>query len=214
MSAVYRVKEWMNLCWILLTALGGFIPLHLQGNESMYSSELVNIQSVIPNAQIDLKYATADNFTGQIVYNFHHCLLLKEAALRLRDVQDQLETMGLGLKIWDGFRPVAAQWKFWELIPDERYVSDPRKGGRHTRGTAIDLTLVTKDGQELVMPSDFDDFSEKAHRNYMEATQEAIKNRELLQRVMEQNGFTGLPTEWWHFDLIGWENYNPINITP
>lgn len=148
------------------------------------------------------------------MYNFHHCLLLKEAALRLRDVQDQLETMGLGLKIWDGFRPVAAQWKFWELIPDERYVSDPRKGGRHTRGTAIDLTLVTKDGQELVMPSDFDDFSEKAHRNYMEATQEAIKNRELLQRVMEQNGFTGLPTEWWHFDLIGWENYNPINITP
>jgi len=100
------------------------------------------------------------------------------------------------------------------LVPDERYVSDPRKGGRHTRGTAVDLTLVTKDGQELPMPSAFDDFSEKAHRNYMGATPEEIGNRELLQTVMEKHGFIGLPTEWWHFDLVGWENYPPIDIVP
>jgi D-alanyl-D-alanine dipeptidase len=140
--------------------------------------------------------------------------LLKEVALHLRDVQEELGVMGLGLKIWDGFRPVAAQWKFWELVPDERYVSDPRKGGRHTRGTAVDLTLITKDGQELSMPSAFDDFSEKAHRDYAGATKEEIKNRELLQKIMEKHGFIGLPTEWWHFDLAGWESHPPLDTTP
>lgn len=176
--------------------------------------ELLEVRSLIPRIQVELKYATADNFTGQIVYHFHHCLLLKQAVLQLRDVQAELEIMGLGLKIWDGFRPRAAQWKLWDLMPDERYVSDPRKGGRHTRGTAVDLTLVAKDGKELPMPSAFDDFSEKAHRNYMGATSEEIANRELLQRVMEKHGFIGLPTEWWHFDLVGWENDPSIDATP
>jgi D-alanyl-D-alanine dipeptidase len=201
-----RLRFFIGIGSLLLIS---FIPMHIQGDESM-PAELIDIQSIISNVQIDLKYATADNFTGQVIYNFQHCLLLKEAALKLRDVQDTLEMMGLGLKIWDGFRPVAAQWKFWELVPDERYVSDPRKGGRHTRGTAVDVTLVNKEGQELLMPSAFDDFSEKAHRNYMGATQEAIENRELLQKVMEEHGFVGLPTEWWHFDLIGWESHDPI----
>lgn len=177
------------------------------------TSELLDIQSVTPQIQVELKYATADNFTGQVVYDFRHCLLLEEVALRLYDVQSELETMGLGLKIWDGFRPITVQWKFWELLPDERYISDPRKGGRHTRGTAVDLTLITKDGQELPMPSAFDDFSEKAHRNYMEATAKEIANRVLLQTRMEKHGFIGLPTEWWHFDLVGWENHPVLDIT-
>jgi D-alanyl-D-alanine dipeptidase len=119
--------------------------------------------------------------------------------------------MGLGLKIWDGYRPIAVQWKFWELMPDERYVSDPRKGGRHTRGTAVDLTLVTKNGQELLMPTAFDDFSGKASCDYMDAPVEAIKNRDLLRKIMEKHGFVGLVNLWWHFDLIGWRNHPPID---
>jgi len=173
-------------------------------------SALINVQTAIPSIQVDLKYATPDNFTGQIVYDFHDCLLQEDAALRLREVQEELEPMGLGLKIWDGYRPVAAQWKFWNLVPDERYVSNPQKGGRHTRGTAVDVTLITKDGKELPMPSSFDDFSEKAHRNYMGASSEEIANRALLQTVMEKHGFIGIASEWWHFDLIGWNNYPPI----
>ncbi|MBA3603843.1 MAG: D-alanyl-D-alanine dipeptidase [Parachlamydiaceae bacterium] len=206
------MKKWAGRLSILI-ALFGLIPTILQGEESV-ASELVDIQLFIPKIQVDLKYATTDNFTGKIVYNFNCCLLLKEVALGLCDVQAELETVGLGLKIWDGFRPAAAQRKLWELVPDERYVSDPQKGGRHTRGTAVDLTLITKNGQELLMPSDFDDFSEKAHQDYMEASFEAIRNREFLREVMERHGFTNLPTEWWHFDLIGWENYPPIDFTP
>jgi zinc D-Ala-D-Ala dipeptidase len=179
------------------------------------TSELIDIQSYIPHIHVDLKYSTKDNFTGKVVYNFRCCLLLKKAAIKLKNVQVELKSIGLGLKVWDGFRPIAAQWKFWELIQDERYVCDPRKGGgRHSRGTAVDLTLITKDGQELLMPSSFDDFSMKSHRNYMEADLEAIRNRKLLQEVMEKHGFIGSLTEWWHFDLIGWENYPPIDFTP
>lgn len=187
-----------------MTALSGLIL-----SPALFAT-LVDIQSFIPQIQVDLKYATPDNFTGQVVYDFNECLVLKEVAMNLCQVQEELEAQGLGLKIWDGYRPVAAQWKFWELVPDERYVSDPRKGGRHTRGTAVDITLITKEGKELLMPSAFDDFSEKAHRNYMDTSDEAIRNRELLEQVMEKHGFIGFPCEWWHFDLVGWENHPPI----
>lgn len=176
--------------------------------------ELFDIQLFIPQIQVDMKYATAENFTGQVVYTFRDCLLLKETIVQLGAVQAELETMGLGLKIWDGFRPMAAQWKFWELVPDPRYVGDPREGGRHTRGTTVDLTLITKEGNELPMPSAFDDFSEKAHANYQGATAEEMANRDLLRTVMEKHGFEGVPTEWWHFDLAGWENYPVIDLDP
>lgn len=210
-ARVYQLKKHLRFC-IISALLVSFIPVHLQSENAVIDSELVDIQMFIPQIQIDLKYATTDNFTGQVVYDFNNCLLRTETAIQLRNVQTELETLGLGLKVWDGLRPISAQWKFWELVPDERYVSDPRKGGRHTRGTAVDVTLITKDGLELLMPSDFDDFSEKAHHNYMGVCQEAIDNRELLRVMMEKHGFIGITTEWWHFDLIGWENYDPINI--
>lgn len=178
------------------------------------SNTLVDIQSIIPSIQIDLKYATKENFTGRVVYDFDRCLLLKKATLQLLKVQKELQKQKLALKVWDGFRPLAAQEAFWKILPDERYISDPKKGGRHTRGTAIDLTLISEGGIELRMPSLFDDFSEKAHRDYMDATKEEIKSREILQTVMEKHGFIGLPTEWWHFDLVGWEQYPPINSFP
>jgi D-alanyl-D-alanine dipeptidase len=177
---------------------------------SFAETKLVNIQTIAPKIEVDLKYATEDNFTGQVVYAFKECFLLEEVALALKEVSQELDQQGLRLKVWDGFRPIAAQWKFWELVPDERYVSDPRKGGRHTRGTAVDLTLMTAEGQELVMPSCFDDFSEKAHRDYQGASEEALNNRALLETVMQKHGFTGFPSEWWHFDFNGWENCPPL----
>lgn len=186
------------------------VAMRLKEMKSQTSSDLVNLQSVIPTIQIDLKYATEDNFTHQVLYQSKECFALKEVALRLRDVQAELATQGLGLKIWDAFRPMSVQQKAWDLIHDERYVSDPKKGGRHTRGTAVDLTLVDQDGKELLMPSAFDELNEKAHRDYRDAPEEAIQNRELLQNIMEKHGFIGFPTEWWHFDLIGWENYPPL----
>jgi D-alanyl-D-alanine dipeptidase len=195
-----------------LSLVMAFSASFLHAEES--KQRLVDVEMFIPEIRVELKYATKDNFTNEIVYDFDRCYLLEEAAIRLREVQRELESQGLGLKIWDGLRPTSAQWKFWELMPDERYVSDPRKGGKHTRGTSVDVTIVNKDGEELPMPSSFDDFSEKAHRDYLGASPDEIRNRELLQSVMERNGFKGLPTQHWHFDLIGWENYPPIDEIP
>lgn len=181
---------------------------------SFSQSKLVDIEESCPEIQVDLKYATTDNFTGQVVYDFRKCLVVEEVADGLREVQAELETLGLGLKIFDGYRPIAAQWTFWNIVPDRRYVSDPRKGGRHTRGTAVDLTLITKEGEELPMPSAFDDFTEKAHRDYMDASPEEIANRELLCTVMEAHGFTTVNSEWWHFDLASWKEYPVLEVDP
>ena len=115
--------------------------------------DLIDVQTIIPHIHVELKYATPDNFTGQIVYPFENCLLLKETIAQLSTVQAALEPMGRGMKTWEGSRPLSAQWKFWELVPDPRFIADPRDGGRHTRGTTVDLTLITKEGRELPMPS-------------------------------------------------------------
>ena len=180
-----------------------------------YTHNLVDIQSIEPTIVIDLRYATNNNFTKHKVYTINTCYLLKETAHRLKDVQQELKPMGLGLKIWDGFRPMAAQWKFWELVPDPRYVSDPRKGGRHTRGTTVDVTLIDlKTGKELVMPTGFDDFTQKAWSACLNLPVEAIKNRTLLHAVMHKYGFKAARTEWWHFDLNGWQNYPVLDVSP
>lgn len=171
---------------------------------------LVDIKNEIPGILIDLKYASTDNFTGKVIYDFNECKLVPQAVQCLKQVQSELHQMGLGLKVWDAYRPMSAQWKLWNLVQDERYVSDPRKGGRHTRGTAVDVTLVRGD-VELAMPTGFDDFSEKAWKNYA-GEKEAVRNRELLITIMEKNGFAGIDSEWWHFDLINWKQFPIIGI--
>ncbi len=175
---------------------------------------LVNIQEINPRIRIYLPYATSDNFTGQKVYEHSNvCYLLAEVAERLDRVQKKLELMGLGLLVWDGYRPLSVQKKFWELFPDENYVADPAKGGRHNRGTSVDVTLVTADGKELEMPTKFDDFSERAHRTYMNLSPQVINNRNLLEHLMHEEGFEGWKNEWWHFDIKGYENYPPLDIS-
>ena len=169
---------------------------------------LVDLKSINPNIIIDLKYATSNNFTKQKVYNFNKCLVLYHVALELDAIQKYLDKLGLRLKIWDGYRPLLAQEKFWEILPDERYVTNPKNGGgRHTRGTTVDVTLVDKSGKELTMPTAFDDFSECAHRDYKQASREAMMNRDILRNVMEKHGFTGIVAEWWHFDCLDWRKY-------
>lgn len=155
-----------------------------------------------------MRYATENNFTKKVLYPVaDECLLCEPAAKRLARVQAGLEKQGLGLKVWDCYRPISVQWKLWETVPDPRYVADPKVGSRHNRGASIDLTLVDKNGKELLMPTGFDDFSPKAHRSFMDLPPEAIKNRALLQKAMEDEGFVGLPTEWWHFDAPEWSEY-------
>jgi D-alanyl-D-alanine dipeptidase len=174
-------------------------------------ADLVEVQSINPRIRIDLRYATANNFVGKAMYRVNKCFLRREVAERLSKVQEDLEALGLGLKIWDGYRPLAVQKEFWRLVPDERYVASPVKGSRHNRGAAVDLTLVDRDGKELEMPTEFDNFTEDAGA-YAPCSERAAENRKLLQRMMKAHGFEIFPTEWWHFDATGWEKYEVLDL--
>jgi D-alanyl-D-alanine dipeptidase len=183
------------------------------GAQTAEEHGLVPLEAVQPPCLPEVRYATRHNFTGHVLYPLPRIFLHRDTARALAGVQRGLQKRGLGLKVWDAYRPLSVQWKMWNLIRDERYVSNPAKNkGRHTRGTAVDVTLVDKLGRELPMPSDFDDFSERAHRDYQGGTAEERRNRQLLEDVMRKHGFVGYPTEWWHFDLEKWKNYPPLDI--
>lgn len=168
---------------------------------------LVNIATINSNIKLDIRYATENNFTKTKVYTAAQCYLCKDIALRLDSVQKELEAKGLGLLIFDGYRPVAATKKFWDLIGDERYVANPAKGSRHNRGCTVDCTLVDKDGNLLAMGTEFDDFTEKAHSTCKDFSKEILDNRKLLRDIMHKHGFQVLETEWWHFDIKNWQDY-------
>ena len=161
----------------------------------------------------DIRYATPNNFTHHQLYPFANAYLHKDATVQLLCVQEDLRSRSLGLKVFDAYRPLSVQQKMWDLIHDERYVSNPAvNGGRHTRGTAVDVTLVDSQGNKLDMPTDFDDFTDKAHQDYSDLSESQKNNRALLREVMEKYGFEPYPFEWWHFDLKGWQNYPMLDV--
>lgn len=162
--------------------------------------DLVAVTDYIPSLYVDLKYATEDNFTGQVIYDFTSPRLRYGTVKKLAAVQAELLERGYSLKIWDACRPVSAQFKLWEAYPDARYVANPNTGySNHCRGGTVDVTLVLRDGTEISMPSGFDEFSALADRDYGDVSREAADNARLLERAMEAHGFTGYAAEWWHY---------------
>lgn len=163
-------------------------------------SEFVRVMDYIPDLIVELKYAYPDNFTGHTIYAFQDAYLRYGTVKKLMAVQEELHTLGLGLKLWDGFRPTSAQFTLWEILPDSTYVANPNVGfSSHSRGNTVDITLVNAFGEEIEMPTEFDDFSVKADRNYSDCTHTAASNATLLQDTMEKHGFVGYYGEWWHF---------------
>lgn len=197
------------------------IEMRSESSESEAASDLpewarlVDIQDVNPAIALDIRYATANNFLKTELYSVPRCLLRASVAEQLSQVQEELETMGLGLKVFDCYRPLSVTRKMWEVLPDPRYVANPERGSRHNRGAAVDLTLVDRYGTELEMPTDFDDFSDRAARDYQGAdvSDRARKNSQLLEEVMTAHGFLPLITEWWHFDAEGWEEYSILDVS-
>ena len=185
------------------------------------ADDLVDIAASEPTIRLDMRYASERNFTKVAIYPVARCLLRRDAAERLARVQKALRAEGVGLMMWDCYRPFSVQKKFWKLVPDERYVAEPVadaagrpvKGSKHNRGAAVDLTLVDRDGRPLEMPTDHDDFSPRAHRNSKSASATARDNAARLERAMTAEGFAPLDTEWWHFDAPGWQAY-PLSDQP
>lgn len=169
--------------------------------------QFVDIEKLDPTILIDLRYATENNFMQRAVYPMHKCFLRRKVAYKLCAVQKWLKRRKKGLKILDAYRPWHVQKKLWEILPDERYVASPEKGSKHNRGAAVDITLVDEKGSELIMPTGYDDFTEKAHWVYQDLPVEALANRALLRRAMQIQGFKTYPYEWWHYDDAEWTSY-------
>ncbi len=162
-------------------------------------ADLVELSTVIPDAVIDLRYATKDNFTGQQLYPVAACKLRRAVAARLAKAAALLRAKDRRLLVWDCYRPTSVQAALWKLVPDERYVANPKQGSRHSRGAAVDVALVDKDGNAVTLPTKFDDFTEAAHRKHALEGAAGAEAR-TLEAAMKKAGFVGMPTEWWHFD--------------
>jgi len=182
------------------------------------NSDFVIASEYVPNLLEDLRYATTDNFTGTKIYDFDVCYLRYGTALKLADAASEVEKLGYGILIWDGFRPPYAQEELWNICPDPTYVSKPGTGSQsHCRGIAVDITLYClRDGQILEMPSGFDDFSKKADRDYSDCTPAAAENASTLEEIMILCGFKPYSGEGWHYsdtDSYPIENeFDPADI--
>ena len=211
-AGVWIVEEW-RMKKLLVILLLGLARAHA-GNPPEIAHGFVRAETIYPPPLEEVRYASTYNFTGHVLYPFSAVFLHKDAAAALQKVQEDLASQGLGLKIYDGYRPLSVQARMWQIVPDERYVSDPLKSrGKHTRGTAVDVTLVDPMGNELRMPTPYDDFTEKAHRNSDKWTGEERANCLKLEAAMKRQGFVPFPYEWWHFDLASWEKYPPLDIS-
>lgn len=176
------------------------------------SKELVDVEREVPGVRLDIRYATTDNFMREQLYPVAKAYLRVPAAGALAGVQEALKKRRLELKIFDGYRPYEVTEKIWEPYRNPDFVADPAEGSRHNRGCAVDVTLVDENGEELPMPTGYDDFTEKASHDYQHLPEEAIRNRELLREVMESHGFEALSTEWWHYDYVGWERFELLDL--
>ncbi len=168
--------------------------------ERIPNDMLVLIAQYAPDIILDIRYATTNNFTHSVIYASSDAYIRYGTLQKLISVQNELRTYGFGLKIWDAYRPVEAQFKLWSICPNSDFVANPNNGySNHSRGNTIDVTMVTLDGKDVEMPSEFDDFSVKAHRDYTDDTTEVANNARLLETIMKKHGFTGYKNEWWHF---------------
>ncbi|SFF44832.1 M15 family metallopeptidase [Thermoflexibacter ruber] len=179
--------------------------------ETLHDTAMVELIRYDSDFMLDIKYATKDNFTKQVLYDCPRAFLRKKVAKDLLNAHKEFKKLGYRIKIFDGYRPHSVQFKMWDLTPDKRYVGNPYKGSMHNRGCAVDLTLVDNNGKELDMGTPYDFFGEEAHITYNKLPEQVLSNRRVLKQVLEKNGFRALSTEWWHFSYNR-NVYNILNI--
>jgi D-alanyl-D-alanine dipeptidase/poly-gamma-glutamate capsule biosynthesis protein CapA/YwtB (metallophosphatase superfamily) len=178
---------------------------------SAEDNSLVDLRKYLPNVFMEMRYATENNFTKQKIYVTDDAYLRLGTAKKLKQVQEELLNKGYSLKIWDAFRPTAAQFELWKACPNPSFVANPyKKYSNHSRGMAVDVTLVNSDGTELEMPTEFDEFGSRADRDYRDVEAKQAANALLLEQTMEKHGFKGYQAEWWHFDDVDGAKYGVI----
>lgn len=177
----------------------GYTQAQLDSLFQLPDSTWVDIALLDPSIEMDIRYATENNFMKKQVYDCGKCYLRLLIAKKVLEMQKELKTKGLGFKMYDCYRPRSVQWELWKITPDPRYVADPRKGSAHNRGSTMDLTLVDSLGNELDMGTPFDFFGKEAYWSYTGHSPQVNANRKILRDLLYARGFKAASTEWWHF---------------
>ena len=164
-------------------------------------TSFVNIQTISSDFVLDLKYATTDNFLKQKVYDCPECFLRINTAKALTKANQDFIKLGYRIKLFDCYRPLDVQKKMWQILPGTHYVANPKKGSKHNRGAAVDLTLVDSLGNELNMGTKFDFFGKEAHHTYLKHSKEVLANRKLLKETLAKHNFKSIYNEWWHYEF-------------
>lgn len=174
-------------------------------------AELVEVTAEnVPGVVLEIRYGTDRNITGRKIYGDGRAWLREETRQKLARVAQALKQKGYRLVLWDGWRPAEAQRVLWAAKPDGKFLTPPGKVSRHTRGTSVDVSLADEAGRVLEMPSDHDDFSAKADEDFSDVPKEVANRARVLRRTMFAAGFSGVPDEWWHYDLRDWADYQPM----
>ena len=190
--------------------LAGALAAHVS---ALGASELVNLKAVDPTIEVELRYATERNVTGHALYPPNMPALLRPSvAAKLAVAQNYVQASGFRLKVWDAYRPRAAQEQLWQYLPNRDFVANPTDGASlHTWGVAVDATLVDARGYRVSMPTDFDEFTPAAMLRYLGPDGNIREHLHILQRAMGRAGFYGMRTEWWHFIAHDWKQYKAID---
>jgi len=166
----------------------------------------------VPGLVLEIRYATEQNITGKKIYTDKRAWLREETIRKLAQVARELEEKGYRLVLWDGWRPASAQKALWAAKPDGRFLTPPNRISRHTRGTSVDVSLADRNGKIVEMPSDHDEFTDRADEDFSDVPKEVAQRARLLRKAMFRAGFSGVPDEWWHYDLRDWASYDPIEV--
>jgi zinc D-Ala-D-Ala dipeptidase len=197
----------------ILTSCASSKPPHEKGD--FRETDLIELIKLDNTLKLDIRYATNNNLAGKPVYTEARAFMQKPAALALVKANEQLRQLGYGLLIFDGYRPWDVTKLFWDITSKENriFVADPKKGSKHNRGCAVDLSLYDlATGKEIEMTGVYDEMSERSYPNYTGGTDQQRKMRDLLRSKMEANGFSVYDYEWWHFDYKDWPKYRITNV--
>ena len=215
-EGTWRIEPVAPIPELRREALEAAAPRGLAEGIAPAEGRLVDLAERLPDLRFDVRYATADNFLGTPVYEEPRAFLQEAAAAALARVQERLAERGFGLAVFDAYRPWHVTKVFWDATPESmrHFVADPAYGSRHNRGCAVDLTLVDlATGEQVEMPSGYDEFTPRAHPDYPGGTHRSRWHRALLRAAMESEGFRVYDWEWWHFDFQGWEAHPILNLT-
>jgi D-alanyl-D-alanine dipeptidase len=193
----------------------GLLLLFVGAGDRVAGSEKKLIEVTIekvPGLVLEIRYATEQNITGKKIYADKRAWLREETIRKLAQVARELEEKGYRLVLWDGWRPASAQKALWAAKPDGRFLTPPNRISRHTRGTSVDVSLADRNGKILEMPSDHDEFTDRADEDFSDVPKEVAQRARLLRKAMFRAGFSGVPDEWWHYDLRDWASYEPIEV--